>query len=229
MQKLPLKAVLFDLDGTLLDSVSIIMRASERVLNDMNIEFVPEQIRSRIGIPLHVQAVDLAKDRSEEFIERYRHIYRAYQGENQVMFADTEKMLEELKKRGYILGVVTSKVAVSAKRSLVALGICDYFDIIISADDVDNPKPHPEPLIKALEILGLENNEAVYVGDSYFDIDCAKSANVTFIGVDWGARSFEELISYDADYVIKTWNEMLSIFDSMKIEPEDLNIKSVSS
>lgn len=226
--KLPLQAILFDLDGTLLDSVSIIMKASKKVLNDMNLEFNADIIRSKIGIPLHVQAIDLAGKRSEEFIERYRVVYREYQGNNHSLFPNTLEMLTELKKIKYVLGVVTSKVAVSAKRSLKALGIYEYFDIVVSADDVDNPKPHPEPLFKALDMLELKSDNVIFVGDSFFDIDCAKFANIVFLGVSWGARSADELKSYGADFVVNNWSEVISIINKIKIEPEEPSLNVIS-
>jgi len=94
-------------------------------------------------------------------------------------------MLPYLRDKGLILAIVTGKARRSLDISLQALQMQDYFGYIITGDDVINPKPHPEGDIKALSLLGITNNEAIFIGDSDADIEAGKEAHVHTIGVQW--------------------------------------------
>ena len=202
-----IKAVIFDLDGTLLDSVPNIMLSFEHTLKQMQLPFNESLLRGLIGVPTEGQGNLLAGDRKEEYSQVYRDFYRSLP--HAPLFEGTKEMLIELGNRGFSRALVTSKIAGSARKNLVTLGVDDYFDLLIGADDVINPKPHAEPLLTALDKLSINKDEAVYVGDSSFDIDCAKGAGVRVIGVSWGARTKEDLIKMNPDLVVDSWDEML--------------------
>jgi HAD superfamily hydrolase (TIGR01509 family) len=208
------KAILFDLDGTLLDSVSAILLANELIFKEMDSEYDEPLIRSLIGIPLEVQADILMKGREKEYITGYRRLYWQHQNKSIDLFPGTSQMLDELKNRGYLTGVVTSKAGIEVLKVLDSTGIADKFDLIISADDVENPKPHPEPLLKAIEALNVSADEALYVGDSFFDADSAIAANIKPVGVSWGARTKEDMASKCNEAVFDTWQDFLDWLDS---------------
>lgn len=203
------RAILFDLDGTLLDSVPVILNATERVFAEMQLPYDEVAVRRSIGIPLVVQAVKWAGDRAEEFRERYRPIYNAMQEEQVRLFPNTREMLQTVRREGFLTGIVTSKGARGTQRALDKAGISSLFDTVVTADDVVLYKPHPAPILKALENLALEPREALYVGDSFFDAEAAHAAGVDMAGVSWGVVSREELLPKCSAGVFDTWDEFL--------------------
>lgn len=211
-----LSAILFDLDGTLLDSVSTILKSNSQVCASLGLPFDEVKFRSWIGIPLEAQARKLLDDRAPEYIDAYRKIYWQNQGEQATLFPGTLPMMDTLKSLGFKLALVTSRVGRGTQRLLDSAGILDKFDVIVSADDVVNPKPHPEPILKALDMLKITPEQAIYVGDSLFDIDSSQQAGVRIIGVSWGARSREDLMLMCPDCVCDTWDEFLGFVKLLK-------------
>lgn len=213
------RAILFDLDGTLLDSVSIILNATKQVFTEMQLPYDEAAIRKSIGIPLVVQAVEWAGDRAEEFRERYRPIYNSLQEEHAHLFPNTYEMLQTIRREGLLTGVVTSKGARGTRRALDKTGISGLFDTVVTADDVVLHKPHPDPILKALADLSLEPHEALYVGDSLFDAEAADAAGVDMAGVSWGVVSREELLPKCSVGVFDTWEELLCGLIFCKFNP----------
>jgi len=118
-------------------------------------------------------------------------------------------MLDEVRSSGRLTALVTSKATRGTNRILEQTGMSGKFDAIITADDVERHKPHPEPLLKALEVLKVRPEQAVYVGDSLFDIDSAQRAGVHIVAVTWGARSRQELELGCPDRIVESWEEFL--------------------
>lgn len=203
------KAILFDLDGTLLNSVPVIIKTATEVFQAMGIDRDGDDLRNTIGIPLQVQAKMFAGERAVEFIELYREFYRKRMGQDTHLFPGTLEMLETLKAREFYTALVTSKTARSAIGAIETTGMTGMFNVIVTADDVQHPKPNPEPLLKALIALDLNPGDAIYVGDSMFDIDAAQRASVTMAAVSWGARSREDLLQQCPDRVFDTWPDFL--------------------
>ncbi len=211
-----IKAVLFDLDGTLLDSVPIILKSAVKVFADMGLPYDEVAVRKAIGIPLTVQAKQFAGVKHVEFVEMYRRVYKDMQARELVLFDGTREMLERLEKDGYQMGLVTSKARHSAEAAVESAGLADYFDLMITADDVERPKPDPEPILTACEKLRLDKRQVVYVGDSLFDIDSAQAAGVRVVAVSWGARNKNDLDLMCPDIVVDNWTEMLDWIQSKK-------------
>jgi pyrophosphatase PpaX len=211
-----LKAILFDLDGTLLDSISVILRASEETCGLMDIPYDEVQVRNWIGVPLTVQSGLIAKDREQEFVDTYKSVYRQYHADSTKLFDGTMEMLDRLHGLGYKTALVTSKNIPGTRRVLDSSGLGCKFDIVITADDVDNPKPHPEPILKGLEAVDVSAEEAVYVGDSFFDYESAAAAGVPMIAVSWGARTREDLAKLDPAAVFDSWEEFLEWAESRR-------------
>ena len=208
-----IKAVLFDLDGTLLDSVPAILLANKEVCSLMKLPYDEIRWRNYIGIPLTVQALKYAGDRASEFIDNYRIVYRKYQSEDTRLFPSTLTMLDKIKSNGYLTALVTSKSARATQDAIQRTGMIGKFDTIITADDVQNYKPHPEPLLKALDALAIKPEDAIYVGDSLFDIDTAQKAEVAMVCVSWGARSKDDLLLMCPNGVFDSWPEFLGWLD----------------
>ncbi len=203
------KAILFDLDGTLVDSVPVILEAASRVLSEMGLPYDEAVVRKAIGVPLRTQALQWAGSRAEEFRERYHAIYRPLQDAQARLFPGTREMLETVRSAGHLTAVVTSKITWGTQRALERTGISDLFDTVITADDVVHHKPHPDPILKALESLGITSQQALYVGDSIFDAEAALAAKVDMAGVSWGALSREDLLPVCPMGVFDSWEELL--------------------
>ena len=206
-----MNAVFFDLDGTLLDSVSAIIRATKETLEQMGLPNSEKAIRDAIGIPLVVQAEQFAPGRADEFIEVYKPTYRKYNRD--ILYHGALDCLDALHASDLQLGLVTSKEQRPTYRVIDATGMTGKFDVVVSADDVKHPKPHPEPILKALELLDMTSDEVSYVGDSYFDIDCAKRAGVRVACVTWGARCREDLALMEPDAIVDSYDELLAWID----------------
>ncbi len=205
------KAVLFDLDGTLLDSVPMIVKVTREALEAMGIHFDDVTLRHAVGLPLTVQARRFARDREQEFTDIYRGIYFHNLADEIRLFPGTMEMLSKVREAGCLTGVVTSKSARGTTRAIETSGMTDMFDCVVTADDVTNYKPHPEPLVKALAQLGVAPKESLYVGDSAFDVDMAKKADVLMVAVSWGARTREELGPICPNGVVDSWAQFLDL------------------
>lgn len=202
------KALLFDLDGTIADSVHVIIESNREAFQKMGLAFDEGYVRAQIGIPLETQARMFAGSRHLEFIETYRDIYRANGGEQSPLFPGAADALRTLSKHGYRLGLVTSKVKYITLNILESAGIGDLFEALVTADDVVRHKPDPEPILRALDMMHICPDEAVYIGDAVFDVEASSAAGVRMIGVSWGAASREELGS-SCFLVIDWWEQLL--------------------
>ncbi|NUR76716.1 MAG: HAD family hydrolase [Thermoleophilia bacterium] len=203
--------VLFDLDGTVIDSGGIILasmrHAAETVVGG---EWDDYELMKAVGGPgLEAQMVALDPSRVEELV-------RVYRAHNEPLH-DTleccdgiEDVLETLKERGHRLGIVTAKRRVTVDLAFARLPIEHLFETVVGGDETAQHKPHPAPLLLALERLGAAPADAAYVGDSPFDMQAARAAGIRAIGVSWGRIHTAEKLS-DADVVIHSAEELLEL------------------
>lgn len=205
------KAILFDLDGTLLDSVPTIIKVTRETLESMGIQIDDLTIRHAIGIPLKVQGRRFAPGREQQFIDDYRTVYFRHLNEDARLFPGTREMLETLRADGCLTAIVTSKNTRGTSKAIELTGLDGLFDLVITADDVTHCKPEPEPLLKAMQLLGVTPEESLYVGDSAFDVDMAQRAGVMMAAVSWGARTHEELAMICPDGVVDDWREFVGL------------------
>ncbi|MDA3899221.1 MAG: HAD-IA family hydrolase [Spirochaetes bacterium] len=184
------KTFLFDADGTLLDTVNLIIKCFEYTLSHYG-KPVPERsvIASHIGIPFKKQIIFYFGDISEEMAEEIWNFYREYQLKHYqdyiALFPDTLEVLQQLKSKGAQLGVVTSRSNSTLDLFLKHLNIYDIFDVIITPDDVSRPKPDPEPSVKALRMLNAEAADSLFIGDAIYDQMSAVGAGIDFALVSW--------------------------------------------
>lgn len=212
-----LKAVFFDLDGTILNSIPTIMDCFTETLDIMGISYDEDDLRHSIGIPLKVQADHYTGARAQEFIDLYRELYTKRSDQTAQLYSSALETLREIKSKGCKVGLVTSKNARGTNRAMKLCSLDGVFDLVITADDVEHFKPHPEPIFKAMREMGVTAEESAYVGDSSFDIEMAKQAGVGTIAVSWGARTHDELSPLHPDVIVDTWEELLDILTHEKI------------
>lgn len=182
------KHIVFDVDGTLLDSEMSTIIALQSALRELrNEEASYEKLAFTYGIPGVVGLSRLGFDKPEEALL----VWNKYIFENKWMidwFKGTKEVLVELKKQGYALGVVTSRNAIELEMDASRYGFNEFFDIFIKSDDTSRHKPYGDPLLKYLEVAGISPKEALYIGDTEYDYLCSKAANVDFIHAKWGSH-----------------------------------------
>ncbi len=194
-----LRAVLWDLDGTLLDSKQSIRDTMNTVLAERGLPtFSREELDALIGHPLRDILATKTKDVAA--VEAMTHRYRAAYNESgwvTVRLAEgLPEILERLRQEGVLTAVVTSKGQHETEVLLVDLGVAHLFDAIVGDDDVRPLKPDPAPVRAALTLLGgVPTERAVMVGDTTFDVGAARAAGVACIGVLWGTHDRKTLLA----------------------------------
>jgi pyrophosphatase PpaX len=204
-------ALLFDLDGTLIDSIELILNSARFAFEGFTGRPPSDdEWRAGIGRPLHAVFREYAPDETEA--ERLLGRYREYQLANHDRLVRAYEgivpVIEALAKAGHPMALVTSKSSWMSQRALDHVGLTAAIPVIVGADSCDNHKPHPEPVERALAILGATPQNALFVGDSPFDVQAGRAAGVYTIGVTWGAFSREEMERCGADVVLDAVSEL---------------------
>ncbi|MEW6554709.1 MAG: HAD-IA family hydrolase [Actinomycetota bacterium] len=208
-----LSVLLFDLDGTLADTIELIIFCFRETLRIL--ELPPRsdgQILSEIGRPLHLQARDIDRGRADEIFSLYQNLYSQHHDEMVREFPGIRESLAGLRERGYRLGVVTSKRDFSALPDLAFFRLDGFFEVVITADDTTLHKPHPEPVLEALDRLATVPAQATFIGDSPYDLRCARAAGVLAGAVAWGPFARETLEAERPDYWIPDPPALLTLF-----------------
>ncbi|MFX4261926.1 HAD family hydrolase [Pelotomaculum propionicicum] len=203
------EAVLFDLDGTLVDSLPLIFRTYRQVFDEMGIPWNESGLEKMIGLPLK----DIGKYFTGKEVSRFEELYQFYYHRDldqyTRLYPGTLAVLSNLEKRKIKLGIVTSKGKPGTTRTASFTGLDRFMDVIVTAHDVSRHKPDPEPLLHAVQLLGAQVSRTIYIGDSNFDILTGRNAGARTLGVTWGLASREELESLQPDGVLGRWDELL--------------------
>ena len=198
-----LSTFLFDLDGTLIDSIELILRSYRHTMRTHRGEEPPDDVwMSGLGTPLWVQFRRFTDDAAEieAMVATYRDYNLAHHDEMVRPYDGVVAGVRQLQSRGGRLGLVTSKLRRGAIRGLERAGLEDAFAVIVGADDVTHPKPHPEPVLLALERLSAPAASAVFIGDSRHDLECGRAAGVRTAAVLWGPFDRAQLEDLAPDY-----------------------------
>ena len=205
-----LKGMLFDLDGTLIDSFETIYDAVNVAMERLGLPSIPpEEIRPTIGVPLKLV---LGTYLEGDLVDKAVSIYRARQMETLLsgtrVMPGAEEVLSELTRRGVLCGVVTNKPTHMAKVVLEHFALDRYLNLVVGRDNVKKPKPDPEGLLSAISHFGLEAKDCGYVGDSVVDMITGKAAGTLVLAVATGASSVGDLKAAGADFVFRDLEEM---------------------
>lgn len=209
--------VLFDFDGTVMDTNNVIINSWQHTFRTLeNREEETENIIKTFGEPLEVTMKNFFP---EVPVEQSIAIYRSYHYDNFgkliTVFPGMKELIEVLDNRDYKLGIVTSRLKRTTMQGLEAYGLSPYFQAVVTADDTSAHKPDPEPVNIALEKLGALPESSIMLGDTMFDILCARNAGVKSVLVDWSvAVPEEERQGADRpDYIIEKAEELLEILE----------------
>ena len=189
--------ILFDLDGTLIDSTDAIVSTfhhSLKVLGALHVEVFDEDIKALIGYPLDIMYAELGvpEDKVWDYVAIYKEEYRKI---STIKTELLENAVESVKKASEFaeLGIVTTKTGKYSKVLMEHFDLMKYFKVLIGREDVENPKPHEEPILKALESFDIKDKEIWMIGDTKLDLISAKNAGVNSIGVLCGYGDEETL------------------------------------
>ena len=204
------RLLLFDLDGTLCDTDEMIVQTMLSIYR----QYKPVKERSReelyyfSGPPIKETLKNEFPDQDPQLMyEVFKKVSKGFYKSTVKAYQDEIKILDALKKHGYKLGVVTNKGLPLTLYSLEICHIESFFDVVISADDVDSPKPSPEGIKMAMKRLDILNKEEVlYIGDNDIDDETAKNADVDSLLVTWGPRTIKRI--KQANYLAKSYSEI---------------------
>lgn len=206
-------AVLFDLDGTIIDTNQLIIETVQYVMRKNYGKTLPlDLVIANMGRPLEDQFQTFTgEEEVAELIADYRKFNYDAHDEFVKPFPHVVEVLTELKSRGIRTGAVTTKMRASSIRSLEFCGLDKLLDTLVTVDDVEHPKPHPEPVLKAIEELQVDADRTIMVGDSPYDIQAAQAAGASSVAVGWSMRGEDVLKTYDPHFVIHDMKEILPI------------------
>jgi 2-phosphoglycolate phosphatase len=203
-------AVLFDLDGTLVDSIPLIADTLRETLRERfpELRFSAAEIDAMIGPPLRATFARFTADPDliEAMIGRYRERYQETELKRVRIYPGAAETLAALKRRGVRLGLVTTKFTASAMPSLLHFDIARLFDVIVGLETVKNHKPHPEPVLKAL--AAFPYRQAVMVGDTEGDLIAGRAAGILTCAVGWSTKK-DALAALRPDFWINDFAELI--------------------
>lgn len=206
------KALLFDFDGTLLNTNDLIIQTFMYIFDEkFPGQYSTEDCLRFIGPSLKQTFDELTPGETDVMIGKYKE-WNAINHDRLVTSYDAVvETLEELHNLGIKMAIVSTKSRESLARGLKVLCAEQYFDVIVGLDDVEHVKPHPEPVLQALQKLGVGKEEAIMIGDNSHDIEGGQNAGVRTAGVAWSAKGVDYLMSYEPTYMLHHMRDLLQI------------------
>jgi pyrophosphatase PpaX len=204
--------LLFDLDGTLIDTNELIVSSFLHTLE----QYYPGQYKREDVLPFNGPSLTetfskINLEKAEEMIEVYQVHNRVHHDSFVTEFPGVYETIQRLKESGFKLGIVTTKRPDVVEMGLSLTKLKPFFDTIITFADVTHTKPDPEPVQKALASLGSHPDEAIMVGDNYHDILAGKNAGTKTVGVAWSLKGKDYLQTFEPDYMLDSIEDLLKI------------------
>jgi pyrophosphatase PpaX len=207
-----INTILFDLDGTLIDTNELIISTYLHTLE----KYFPgkynrQDVLPFLGPTLHEVFGEMDPERVEEMVLEYRTYNLANHDALVKEFVGVMETIETLKKKGYKLAIVTTKREDVAFKGLRLMKLDPFFDVMIAYDHVKKVKPDPEPIFLALEKLESKPEETLMVGDNFHDVLAGKNAGTKTAGVAWTIKGRDYLAKYEPDYMLENMTDLLTI------------------
>ncbi|PFL32759.1 pyrophosphatase PpaX [Bacillus cereus] len=213
-----INTVLFDLDGTLINTNELIISSFLHTLNTYYPnQYKREDVLPFIGPSLHDTFSKIDESKVEEMITSYRKFNHNHHDELVEEYETVYETVRELKKQGYKVGIVTTKARQTVEMGLQLSKLDEFFDVVVTIDDVEHVKPHPEPLQKALELLDAKPEEALMVGDNHHDIVGGQNAGTKTAAVSWTLKGRAYLEAYKPDFMLDKMSDLLPILSNMNL------------
>lgn len=214
-----IRLVMFDLDGTLVDTAVDLTNALNYATGPYNMPRLTRTETTSLvgeGVSKLISKVVGGKDSPvyDDVLKRFTEHYSAHLSDNSIPYPGVVGVLEELGPRKK--AVVSNKREAMSKKLLSDLGLLRYFDLVLGSDSTAMNKPSPEPLLQAMGVLSAVPGETVMVGDSCFDIEAGKAAGVATVAVSYGFRSADTL--GDADFVIDSMEDLPAIIGRLDLQ-----------
>ncbi|MEN8701643.1 pyrophosphatase PpaX [Bacillus infantis] len=212
-----INTILFDLDGTLIDTNELIIASFLHTLEGYYPnKYKREDVLPFMGPTLHETFASIDESRVEEMIGKYREFNLANHDVLVKEFEGVFDTVRTLKESGYKLGIVTTKVMPVVEKGLKLTNLDQFFEVVVALDHVEKPKPDPEPIFKALDLLGSRPEEAIMVGDNHHDILAGHNAGTKSAAVAWSAKGREHLMQYKPDFMLENMADLLDILEDYK-------------
>jgi pyrophosphatase PpaX len=210
-----LPAILFDLDGTLIDTIELILSSARHAFEEWPVRPTDEEWVRGIGTPLvqQLRAYAANDDEVALLLARYRRYQNEHHDRLTRCYDDVPNVIAALADRGHQMAVVTSKASPIAHQSLAFVGLDHFFPVVVGYDDTARHKPDPEPVRVALSRLGVSPDDAVFVGDSPHDILAGNGADVMTIAALWGPFDRETLADARPDHFIECMAELPGVLN----------------
>jgi len=204
--------VIFDLDGTLVNTVALIRASFRHASREVLGEELPDEVlMAGVGRPLMTQMRDLDPERAQQLYDAYRaHNHRVHD-DMIAVFAGVEAAPGRLRAPRRRLAIVTSKSAETTDMAFRAVGLREHFDAVVTLSDTSEHKPSPAPILLALERLGAGPERVAYVGDAPVDVAAGRAAGLTTVAVLWGAFPPAALAAAAPDFTVATPAELADL------------------
>jgi pyrophosphatase PpaX len=204
--------ILFDLDGTLIDTNELIISSFLHTLEQYYpSQYKREDVLPYLGPTLKETFEKMDETKVDDMIATYRK-YNLEQHDSIVTdFPTVLETIQTLKEKGYKIGIVTTKIMDVVQKGLKVTNLNPYFDVIVALDHVEKAKPDPEPIFNALAQLESTPEETIMVGDNYHDILAGKNAGTKTAGVAWSIKGREYLEQYNPDYIFDEMSDLLKV------------------
>ncbi|MFC7688196.1 pyrophosphatase PpaX [Ureibacillus sp. GCM10028918] len=207
-----MKALLFDFDGTLLNTNDLIIQTFMNVLEErFPGQYSPKDCMDFIGPSLKETFEQITPNEVEDMIEKYRQWNYANHDTLVTEYDGVVSTLEKLKMQGIRLAIVSTKRRDTIEKGLDLMGAKHFFEFWVGVDSVKNVKPDPEPVLLAIEKLGVKKEDVMMIGDNYHDIEAGKNAGVKTAGVAWSIKGEEYLRQFKPDYILQHMSDLLTI------------------
>ena len=207
-----IETILFDLDGTLIDTNELIIASFTHTVEKFGDRpYTREEILDFIGPPLVDSLTLVNPNKIDDMVTAYREHNYANHEKYVKAYPNVVETIKKLKAKGYKMGIVTTKIHHTAELGLKIAGMEGIFDVIIGLDDVENAKPHPEPVLTAIDQLKANPMTTLMVGDNYHDIEAGQNAGVQTAGVAWAIKGRESLEKYRPDYMLENISDLFEI------------------
>jgi HAD superfamily hydrolase (TIGR01549 family) len=183
------KCVLFDIDGTILDTEKAVINSLQKLLKlEIGIEYSPDELSFVLGIPGAIALKRFDIPDIEKSTQKWNQYLKEFYSEIRV-FPDLEEIIKKIYSLNIKTGIVTSKTKQELIDDFHPFGLHNYFDFVVCADDTKKHKPEPEPILKCLELTKSIPSETIYIGDTIYDMQCADSAGIDFALALWGTKN----------------------------------------